>query len=200
MGHEVNLNIISVWKKFHIIKQTIDYDLLPSLNLRVQPKLGSPDWLIDSNNVERFINLTVSLINPGLFQMGLEMLRKLRQHETTEEIAEEWQSVYNGISVISNRITPAHRDGRGRQEWFDTLLNYSDEEAQPRLLIKDLSLDLEYSSGTVVGFCGSIFQHEVLSWGDFDRVCYAHFMRESVRKRLDVPAASWVHQNTYTSI
>jgi hypothetical protein len=77
------------------------------------------------------------------------------------------------------------------------LLSYSDSEARPRLLIKDIGLDLEYSTGTVVGFCGSIFLHEVESWGTGDRVCFAHFMREAVRERLDAPAAGWVNRGMY---
>jgi hypothetical protein len=85
---------------------------------------------------------------------------------------------------------PAHQDRRGQHEWFDTLLNCCDEEACPSLLIKDLGLNLEYFSGTIVGFCGSIFEHEVQSWGESDRVCYAHFLWENVRERLEVPAAS----------
>ena len=72
--------------------------------------------------------------------------------ETTKDIANEWQSVYTGINVISNRLTPAHRDSKGRPEWFNTLANYCDGDSQPRLQITDLGLDLEYSSGTVVGF------------------------------------------------
>lgn len=150
-----------------------------------------------SENVERYINLTLSLINPGLFQTGLNMLRKLRQLESTEEIAGKWQSVYTGISIISNRITPPHRDSRGRPEWFDTLLNCCDGDSRPRLLINDLGLDLDYTSGTIVGFCGSIFEHEVQSWGPGDRICYAHFMREAIRERLDAPAAGWVDQGMY---
>ena len=54
-------------------------------------------------------------------------------------------------------------------------------------------MDLEYSSGTVVSFCGSILEHEVQTWGVGDRVCYAHFMRETVRNRLDAPPAGWVN-------
>jgi hypothetical protein len=51
----------------------------------------------------------------------------------------------------------------------------------------------------VVSFCGSILEHEVRSWGVGDRVCYAHFMRETVRDRLDVPPAGWVKQDIYQS-
>jgi len=159
--------------------------------------LGSSRWLDDSNDLERFINLTLSLINPGLFEMGLSMLLKLRNLDESKDIAEKWQSVYSGISIVSNRITPAHRDSKGRPEWYDTLINYSVCGAHPRLLLEDLGLDFEYSSGTLVSFCGTILTHEVQHWGDGDRICYAHFMRESVRKRLDVPPAGWVYRDMY---
>jgi hypothetical protein len=135
-----------------------------------------------SNEIEKFLNLTLSLIHPELFKCGLEILQKLRQSELTKEIALEWQSVYTGIAIICNRITPSHRDTKGRLEWYDTLLNYSGSGTRPQLLIKDLGLELKYSSGTVVSLCGTALEHEVRHWGGGDRVCYAHFMRESVRK------------------
>jgi hypothetical protein len=150
-----------------------------------------------ANDPERFLNLTLSLIHLELFKSGLLMLRKLRQLEGTQGIAKEWQSVYNGISIISNRQTPFHRDSKGRPEWYNTLINYSGTGGRPRLVLKDLGMDLEYLSGTVVGFCGSILQHGVGTWGNGDRVCYAHFMRESVRKCLDMPPAGWVDQTMH---
>jgi hypothetical protein len=131
--------------------------------------------------------------------MGNLMLQSLRELKTTEEIAKQWQSVYTGVSVISNRVTPSHRDTRGRAEWFDTLMSYSDPRVTPRLLIEDIGLDLEYRSGAVISFCGTLLKHKVESWGDGDRVCYAHFMREEVRKRLDVTAAGWLYQSRYDS-
>ena len=145
------------------------------------------------------INLTLSLVHPDLYKSGLLILQKLRQEDATADIASKWQSVYTGISIISNRITPFHRDSRGRPEWYDTLLSYSDNWARPKLLIEDIGLDLDYPNGTVVSFCGSIFKHGVKIWGPGDRVCYAHFMRESVRERLDIPAAGWVNQSIYRS-
>lgn len=150
-----------------------------------------------SNEVERFLNLTISLINPELYNSGLQMLRKLRQSRETKAIAQQWQSVYTGISVICNWIMPAHRDSKGRPEWFDTLVSFSAPSARPRLSIEDLGLVLDYPSGTVVALCGTIFNHEVQSWGDGDRVCYAHFMREAVRDRLDVDPAGWLDRAIY---
>ena len=125
------------------------------------------------------------------------MLRKLHELEATKDIAEQWQSVYTGIAVILNRETPPCLDRGGRPEWYDTLINYSGTGGKPQLQLNDLGMDLEYSSGTVVSFCSSILEHGVRNWGASDRVCYAHFMRESVRKHLDVPPAGWVDQSTY---
>jgi hypothetical protein len=137
------------------------------------------------------------VIYPELFKCGLSMLQKLWQLETTKDVALKWQSVFTSITIISNRATPSHQDLKRRPEWFDGLLNYSGVGNRAQLLIKDLGLTLEYSTGTVVGFCRSILQHEVRSLENSDRVCYAHFMRELVRKRLDVPPGGWVNCSLY---
>ena len=150
-----------------------------------------------SNEIERFLNLALSIIHPELFECGLQILRKLRQLDDTRQISRKWQSVYTGIAIICNRLTPSHRDSKGRLEWYDTLVSYSGCGTAPRLLIKDVGLDLEYSSGTVVSLCGTALEHEVQEWGVGDRVCYAHFMREMVRKRLDVPPAGWMNRTMY---
>jgi hypothetical protein len=163
----------------------------------METEKGQSDWLRKSNNLERFLNLTLSLIHPELFQCGLEILQKLRQSEGTMEIAKQWQSVYTGIAIISNRITPRHRDTNSKPEWFDLLINYAGTDASPNLLINDLGLELQYSSGTVVGLCGMILEHEVPPWGDGDRVCCAHFMRESVRNHLKARDPGWVNQSMY---
>ena len=107
--------------------------------------------------------------------------------------------MYTGIAVISNRITPSHRDSKGRPQWFDTLISYSDPTDQPQLLLEDLGLELDYHSGMVVALCGTVLKHGVGSWGDGDRACYAHFMREAVRKKLDAPVAGWVNRSVYLS-
>lgn len=171
--------------------------MLPSLNLRIQQYLGSSKWIEQTKEVEKFLNLTISLIHPDLFKSGLEMLHKLRVLDSTTEVATEWQSIFTGLSVINNRRSPSHRDSKGRPEWYDLLVNYCGSGGRPRLLLEDIGMDLDYSSGAVVAFCGSVLKHEVKSWGNEERICYAHFMRESVRKRLDVLPAGWVNRSKY---
>jgi hypothetical protein len=154
-------------------------------------------WLESSKNVENLINLTLSLINPGQFQCGLQMLKKLRRLKNTKKVAVYWQSVFSGVSVIANRITPIHRDKHGRPEWFDMLANYCRSGSSPRFLVNPIGLDLDYSTGTVIGFCGNILEHQVRAWGEGDRVCFAHFMRDAVREKLQVPFSGWVELSTY---
>jgi hypothetical protein len=201
-GHTVSFKLISCEGTHFISNQLPPFPLKPSLNLRTEIGSGSLKWVKISHDLERFINMTLSLINPDLYEMGLLMLRQLRQSEETKDIALQWQSVHTGISVICNRVSPSHRDSKGRPEWYDTLMNYSGgigrhQHGRPRLLINDLGMDLDYSSGTVVSLCGTILDHEVKYWGNGDRVCYAHFMQESVRKRLQVPPARWVKREIY---
>ena len=109
-----------------------------------------------SNYIENFLNLTLSLINPGLFKQGLDMLHQLHQLDTTKEITQQWQSVYTGISIICNHRTPFHQDSKGRPEWYDTLVSHSACGTQPLLSIRDLGLDLNYASGTV---CELLWHH-----------------------------------------
>ena len=90
---------------------------------------------------ERLLNLTLSLIHPDLFKSGLMMLRKLCELEGAQDIAKEWQSVYTGISIISNWQTPFHQDSKGRPEWYDTLINYTGSGGRPRLVLKDMGMD-----------------------------------------------------------
>ena len=149
-----------------------------------------------SNEIEVFLNMTLSLINPDLFRTGLLMLQRLWEFDPTSDVAKKWQSVYSGIAIICNWRSPLHRDSQGRPEWYDLLLSYNGPGARPLLSVTDLGLNLKYSSGTVVAFCGMILK-QVSSWGKGDRVCYAHFMRESVRERLDVPPAGWVYRDMY---
>jgi hypothetical protein len=87
--------------------------------------------------MEILLNLTLSMINPDPFQMGLTLLEKLHNSETTNGIARKWQSAYTGVAIISNQRTKSHRDNKGRPEWYDTLVSYAGPGVQPFLLNKE---------------------------------------------------------------
>jgi hypothetical protein len=118
-----------------------------------------------TKDAEKFLNLALSLIHPNLFQCRVLMLQKLQDLKTTKAIALEWQSVYTGIHIISNCITPPHHDSKGQLEWFDILASHCGTGSTPHLLVQDLGLDLDYRSGTIVGLSRTIFEHAVRAWG-----------------------------------
>jgi hypothetical protein len=136
----------------------------------------------NSEDLKTLMNLTLFLIHSGLFKMGLDMLRKMCGLPDTEKIARYWQLVYIGIAIICNCLTPSHRNSKGRPEWYDVLVSYSGPGMRPMLSIQ-------------WDCCQGLWNHLQASgifMGMGNRVCYAHFMRESVRKRLGVPLAGWV--------
>ena len=140
------------------------------------------------------MNIILLLIHPDLHRVGLTVLERLRDTEETKDIASLWVSYFTGIAVISNRKTPSHNDTNGRPEWYD-LLSVKGSNVRPaRLEFKELGLKLDYGPKTVVGACGQIFEHSVDFWGEGDRICYAHFMRDKVRARFGVDPGGWVIQ------
>ena len=55
------------------------------------------------------------MLSPDQYKAGLDALEKVKTNvvnlsEDDWKIARDWPSVFTGISVISNRTTPAHRD------------------------------------------------------------------------------------------
>ena len=68
-----------------------------------------------------------------------------------------------------------------------------------RMNFMELGLTLIYGPRTVIGACGQVLKHGVDSWGEGDRICYTHFMRDKVRARFDVEPGGWVTQGLYAS-
>jgi hypothetical protein len=141
--------------------------------------------------------MVLFLIHPSLWKAGYDVLERLRELEETKEIASLWTSVYTGIAVISNRRTPSHLDINGRPEWYDLLSMQGSMSGFARLDFQELGLSLAYHPGTVVAACGQILHHSVSFWGEGDRVCYAHFMRDKVRERFGIAPGEWVTQELY---
>jgi hypothetical protein len=152
----------------------------------------------DTAGPEEFLNFVLLLIHPNLYTIGSSILQNLRGLQDTTEIASLWTSVFTGIAVISNRETPTHVDYNGRPEWYDLLtVKGSHSSRSTRLDLPEMGLSLAYGPGTVVALSGQIFQHRVRFWGDGDRICYARFMREAVRKRFDIEPGNWMTQSYY---
>ncbi len=133
------------------------------------------------------------VMHPELYLRSREALLSLGQNPEFDEILQHWGTAFNAISVISNRITPEHRDTQSRKEWFDLLVAIGNYSAAT-LRLPGLGIELVYHSGTLVFFSGKLLQHAVDGWDGTDRVCLAYYMRDLVQERAGIPAAGWMKQ------
>jgi hypothetical protein len=108
---------------------------------------------------------------------------------------ELWPSVYTGMQVIVNRVTPLHRDEGGSPQHYDVLVS-TGKHMNTSLKIPELGLSFSYSAGTLVSFCGKILFHEVAGWKG-ERVCFAHFVKDTVHERLELRRPTWPKVQDY---
>lgn len=137
------------------------------------------------------------MLSPDQYKAGLDALEKVKTNvvnlsEDDWKIARDWPSVFTGISVISNRSTPAHRDRGSAFQDYDILCSVGTHR-RARLTVHDFGLQFGYAPGTGVALCGKLIQHEVSWWegGGGERVCYAHFMKRMVLERLQCSIRKW---------
>ena len=165
----------------------------PSTNF-IKP--AALDWLDAIAESNAILSAILVVMNPALYDAGWEMVKCLRATpEIDSHILSRWASIFSGISVISNRNTPAHQDGNSRWNWYEilaTLGSYQD----CLLELPGVGISLKYSPGMVVGLLRNMLEHKV---GDFeeDKVCYAYFMRDNVQDWAKVTASDWMNAKYY---
>jgi hypothetical protein len=151
---------------------------------------GGRAWLDDAWESIALLSVTLSITHPELYQCGRETLRRLQTNADLFNVLSRWSSVFNGMSVISNRETPAHRDNNSRAEWYDILATIGPYK-EAVLDLSNIGLRLQYNSGTLVHLGGRLLRHGVHRT-EGDRVCLAFYMRDNVHERVGVRAASWM--------
>jgi hypothetical protein len=148
------------------------------------------------------LNTIMALTHRSLHLTGHNTISRLKQPELldidikTHGHVQSWNSVFSGISVITNRITTRHRDTGGAFPWPDVLLSCGTHKTA-HFHLNDVKAQLSYSPSTVVAVCGRVLSHSVPEWSGGERVCVAHFMRKEVHHRLGVFSPSWCWQATY---
>ncbi|EDR07661.1 uncharacterized protein LACBIDRAFT_298012 [Laccaria bicolor S238N-H82] len=134
----------------------------------------------------------MSVIHPEQHYGGRgALLRCLRPQSSVtldkdclQRIMKVWGTAFTGLSVISERETPLHRDGQNADWMYDLLVNLS-SHVDPDLQVElpGIGIRFRYGSGTVLSILGKVVRHGV-SRTDTDRYCLAFFMRERVSERL----------------
>ena len=104
-----------------------------------------------------------------------------------ERLMKVWGTGFTGLSVISERETPFHRDGQNADWMYDLLVNIAAEpDPDIRVELPGIGIRFRYHSGMVLLILGKAVRHGV-SKTDVDRYCLAFFMRERVSERLGFP-------------
>lgn len=155
------------------------------------------DWLdhiAESNSV---LSAILAVIHPTLHKSGRETFDRLRKcaEIQPEDVLRRWTSVFNGVAVIVNRTTPAHRDSNTRKQWYDLLVTLG-RYRNCNLNLPGAGISLEYGPGTVVGLLGATLEHEVPRF-EGERVCYAYFMRDNVHEWAGVSGYTWMATEYY---
>jgi hypothetical protein len=117
----------------------------------------------------------------------------------THKHVRSWNSVYSGISVMANRITPRHRDARGSYPWYDLPLSTSTHR-KVDFHLDDIDAWLSYDPRTVVMACRKVLSHSLPKWSGGKRICPAHWMRTEVHHWLGVYSPEWSLQGCYTPL
>jgi hypothetical protein len=164
--------------------------LKPSRNLG---KKAATDWLAKMAPLEMEYSLILGLTHLALAAAATEAKARLLSQPHTFESTSLWPSIFTGIAVIVNRLTPEHKDSGGMHLWYDLLVSAGDAKGVV-LKMPELGAEIRYKPGTIVLLCGKSLIHSVDSWGEGDRICLAHFLKENVFKRLEIEEVGWSMQ------
>jgi hypothetical protein len=154
------------------------------------------------SEAELLCNALTALITPDMYdpgclaiskvQSGVEMARSYKQTHL-------WPSVFTGLQVIVNRITPVHFDLGGATSHFDLLVSLGTHDGCC-FSIPQLRFKFRYLPGTAVSLCGRKLAHSVQNWESGERICVAHFMKDNVHEILQVPISPFPKYSTYKSL
>src|ERR1700677_2385152 len=102
-----------------VLLQRLEDNLHVSTLLRTN---SGGDFMDNILNSEILIDSVLALYYPEQYRIGMEAIRMLKYetHKWHPNVS-LWPSVFSGIGVIVNRVTPAHRDRGAAASVFDLL-------------------------------------------------------------------------------
>jgi hypothetical protein len=153
-------------------------------------------------DAEAVLDCVAAIVCPELHSISLCAIDKLKSGEHLskwDDIVKQWPCVFSGIEVISNRVTPLHRDPKAAPTMYDFLVSAGNHQ-EAWLDLPDVNAKLAYNPGTVVAVCGRVLRHGVEKWIGGERICFAHFIRDAVHQRLGLPRPDWVKSSQYVQL
>jgi hypothetical protein len=159
-----------------------------SNSLRGWPDAPTVRYLRNDHESLSLLGAVFALIHPQLAAIGLSVLRGFQQNLIRTSVTKNlgpvrllYPSPSTAFSIISNRESHLHRDGKGYSPYYDILTTLGDY-TNGRLEVPGIGLRFKYNPGTIVGICGKALAHGV-GEVDGDRFCLVQYFH---RRVLDV--------------
>ena len=163
----------------------IAHKLTVSRSLRGWPHGSTIQYLRAEQELLALVSAVLAVIHPRVAIQGLSILRGIQSGvisnvatDSLGPVRNLWPSPFTAFSIISNRETDLHRDGKGFSPYYDiitTLGHYSDG----RLEVPGIGLRFQYNPGTMVGICGKALAHGVAEV-DGNRYCLVQYFHRNV--------------------
>ena len=161
-------------------------------NLAQQLSVSTPlrrkagiEYLREDRDSLCILGAALSLIHPIAAEQGLAILDGIANgsihNEATDSLDEArslWASPFTAFSIISNRETEFHRDGKGFAPFYDLLATVG-HYTGGRFEVPGIGLCFKYDPGTMMGICGKVLQHGVPEV-DGDRFCVVQYFHRKV--------------------
>lgn len=149
------------------------------------------EWLQGIGELAAIMSAVLSVTQPALYALNRECLLRLSERPELRDHLSAWGFAFNAVTVVSNRLSPNHRDRKsGRPEYCDVLMSLGGD-AETVLDLVTLGIRCRYSSGSAAVFSGNVILHGV-SESVNDRVCIAGYTCPAVHCSVGVGATTWV--------
>lgn len=173
---------------------------------------GSKRFLRDILDFQALIGGIICALHPvqysimrGALIRAADPHLKISPGETIEdwslyrEILGTWASGFTGLSVISQRETPFHRDGRSPRTMFDVLATVGKTiDPAIRAELPGIGIRFHYNPGTMLLILSKAIRHGV-SVSKEERCCLAFFVRERVLYQLGSREEAWMGDELFTA-
>ncbi|KAG1887752.1 hypothetical protein F4604DRAFT_1916572 [Suillus subluteus] len=151
---------------------------------------GGPMVIISMQWLALLASAALWVMHPELYWASVITQIKLAQWAVENDLddiythLQLWASVFNCAAVICNRQCPLHRDPRSAPEGFYVMTSVSHYD-DGLMTLSNLSIQLRYNSGAIIGCSGCIVRHGVTFTSD--HIVWAWFMHDSLHNFMGTP-------------
>ncbi|EGO04451.1 hypothetical protein SERLA73DRAFT_37144, partial [Serpula lacrymans var. lacrymans S7.3] len=129
-------------------------------------------WLQSFVETGALMSAILRVAHLVLYELAWEALVQVEDHMDDVTVLKAGSSVYNVLSIISNRETPVHQDCLSKVEWYDMLASIRDYNEAILELI-GAGFCFKFDSGTIAAFSGKLLNHGVLSCSG-EKICFTY--------------------------